>query len=228
MYNVTSKGTGHKKFAWSHSAMETYLTCPRKYWAEKVAKLVPYSESSQAAYGKIVHKAFEDRLMKGKTLPMDLTHHEPVMKKLADAPGKGFPEQQLALNHDFQPTGWFDKDCHVRGIIDYVKINGKHAIIVDHKTGKVKDGFDQIDLMFIMICIFNPQVETATGMFYWTQGKKIKAKKYQKIDTTTIWSGYMPKINRMQDSFDQDTWPCKPNGLCRKWCGYKDCQYNGV
>lgn len=217
----------HKHFAWSHSALDVFITCPRKYWAEKVVKVVPWKESPQAAYGKVVHKHFEDRLMKGTKLPMDLTHHEKVMAKFADAPGEGFPEQQLALDRNYQPTGWFDKDCHIRGIIDYVKINGTHAIIVDHKTGRQKDGFRQLDLMFAMISVFQPQVQTATGMFYWTQGKKIVHKKYTRDDVAGIWADYLPEVNRLQAAFDDDLWPTKTNGLCRKWCDYTECQYNG-
>ena len=207
--------------------MDTFMTCPRKYWAEKVAKVVPFVESPQMAYGKKVHKHFEDRLLEGIKLPMDLTHHEPVMARLADAPGEGFPEQQLALDRDFRPCGWYDKNCHIRGIIDYVKVNGHTAIILDHKTGKRKDGFDQVDLMFAILSVFMPEIKTAKAGYYWTQGQKIDVKEYHREDVPAIWADYMPKVNKMQEAFNKDTWECQPNGLCRSWCGYKECQYSG-
>ena len=217
-----------KTFAWSFSAMETFKTCPRKYYAEKVAKVVPFTKSSASEYGVMVHKKFEDRLVDGKKLPLDLIHHEKVMAKLANASGEGMGEQKLTINADYEPTDWFSKDAWLRGIIDYVKVNGKHAIIVDHKTGKQKDGFAQIDLMFALMNIFMPEIETATGMFYWTKGKKITSKTYIKADIPEIWNSFLPMVLTMQQAYDKDVWPCKPNGLCRRYCGYTDCQHHGV
>ena len=59
----------NKQVAWSHSALNTFTTCPKKYWHEKIKKDVPFTESDASRYGKEVHKAFEDYIGKGTKLP---------------------------------------------------------------------------------------------------------------------------------------------------------------
>jgi hypothetical protein len=216
-----------KKQAWSYSALDVYLTCPRKYWAEKIAKVVPFVPNQATEYGKEVHKKFEEYLIKGKELPLDLKHHEKVLKRLKDAPGTGMPEQKLALNFNFEPTGFFDGDVFVRAILDYVKTNGSHALIVDHKTGKMFDGFDQLELAAACLSPYLPEIETFTLAYYWTKTKQITTKRMTKEELPEVWNNFLPKVERLQVSVNEDNFPTRPNGLCKKWCGYKDCPHSG-
>jgi hypothetical protein len=217
-----------KKVAWSYSALDTYQTCPRKYWAEKVSKCVKFVPNQATEYGKEVHKKFENDLIKGTKLPLDLRHHEPVLKKLREAPGEGMPEQKLALNHDFVPTGFFDRDVYVRAILDYVKFTETKALIVDHKTGKMFDGFDQLELAAACLSAYMPEIETFILAYYWTKEKKLTRKTLAKKDIDLVWVKYLPIVNRLQMSFKEDSWPTRYNGLCKKWCGYKECPNSGT
>ena len=216
-----------KTQAWSYSALDVYLTCPRKYWAEKIAKVVPFVPNQATEYGKEVHKKFENYLIKGTPLSLDLKHHEPVLKKLREAKGEGMPEQKLALNHNYEPTGFFDGDVYVRAILDYVKVNENRALIVDHKTGKMFDGFDQLELGAACLAPYLPEVTDFTLAFYWTKEKKLTSKKMTRSELPEVWNNFLPKVERLQISVREDSWPTKPNGLCNKWCGYKDCPHSG-
>jgi hypothetical protein len=216
-----------KKQAWSYSALDVFQTCPRKYWAEKIAKVVPFVPNQATEYGKEVHKKFEQYLINGKQLPLDLKHHETTLSRLRQANGEGMPEQKLALNDDFEPTGYFDDDVWVRAIIDYVKHTHNKALIVDHKTGKMFDNFDQLELAAACISPYLPEIEEFRLAFYWTKTKTMTSKKITKDDIPVIWNNFIPKVERLQESIEKDSWPTKPNGLCKKWCGYKDCPHNG-
>jgi hypothetical protein len=217
-----------KKFAWSYSALSAFETCPRKYWHERIGRTVKEKKSSVADYGTMAHRKFELRLLKGQKLPLDLKHHEPTLAKLANASGEGMPEQKLAINDRFQPTGFFDDDVWCRAIIDYAKHNGRHILIVDHKFGKMKSNFDQLDLMAAMIVCHIEEIETVTGAFYWAKEKKIAPKKYVREDMPEVWASFLPRVQAMQDAITNEDFPARPSGLCKNYCLVKSCPHCGA
>ncbi len=217
-----------ESFAWSYSALDSYELCPKKHWAEKIGRIVKPQRSTVGDYGAEAHKHFEKRLISSKPLPLDLRHHESVLAKLAAAPGEGMPEQKLALNRDFKPTGFFDDDVWVRGIIDFVKVNGQHLLVIDHKFGRMKEGFDQIDLMVAIMFCYMPEINTATGAYYWAKEKKLTRKKYTRNNGPAIWNGFLPRVKQMENAKKNDEFPARPNFLCKRHCPVKSCPYNGV
>ena len=216
-----------KEIPWSFSKLEAYELCPKKFFHTQIARDVKESFGPEADYGKEVHKHFELRLINGKRLPLDLTHHEPKLKKLADAPGESFPEQKLALNKDFQPTGFFDNDVWLRGIVDYAKKNASNLLIIDHKTGKQHDKFDQLYLMAAMLSAYMPDVENFLVAYYWTKSKELTPDKLKKEDITEVWAQFLPRVEAMQQAIRHDEFPAKKNFLCRRHCPVKSCPYNG-
>ena len=217
----------NKSFTWSFSNLELYELCGKKYYHLRVAKDVQDTGNAMSNYGFDAHKHFENRLFKDTRLPMDLTHHEKFLAKLQAAPGEGLPEQKLALTREFEPTGFFDDDVWVRGIVDYTKLNGSHMVVVDHKFGKMKEGFTQIDLMVTMLMTYRPEIETATGMYYWAKAKKITSKKYTRDDIPEIWAQFLPRVERMEEAWKTTDFAAKPNYLCKKYCPVKQCPHHG-
>jgi hypothetical protein len=216
-----------KERAWSYSALSAFELCPRKFYAEKVSRKYREKPNPSANYGQEVHKAFEDRLLKDKKLPLDLRHHEQAMKRLSEAPGESMPEQRLAINKDLQATGYFDDDVWCRGIVDFGKLNPPVLLIIDHKTGKVKEDFDQLDLMAALMFHHLEEVEKITAAYYWTKSKRMATKKYVRNDLADIWSGFLPRVEHMQDAFNDESFPARQNFLCKRHCPVKDCQFNG-
>lgn len=215
------------QFTWSFSNLELYETCPKKYYHLRVAKDVKDKGNAVSNYGSEAHKHFEDRLVKGTTLPLDLRHHEKVLKKLEDAKGEGLGEQKLALTRDFEPTGFFDKDVWVRGIVDYTKHNAPHLVIVDHKFGKMKEGFDQLKLMAAMLFAYMPEIETCTAMYYWAKEKKITSIKFTRDDIPDIWAAFLPRVEQMEKAWKTTDFPARTNYLCKRYCPVKSCPHCG-
>ena len=211
----------------SFSSVTLFETCPKKFWHLRIRKDVKDSQSSVGEYGQEAHKHFEHRLMKGKRLPMDLQHHEKVLKPLADAPGEGMPEQKLAINRSFEPTGFFDEDVWLRAIIDYVKLKDDRAVIIDHKFGKRKEGFDQIELCTAVFACYRPEVTQYTGAFYWAKEKKFTRTKITPSDIPAIWEKFTARFERVEHAVAHDEFPAKPNGLCKNYCPVKSCPHNG-
>ena len=216
-----------RNFAWSYSALTSFETCPKQYWHYRIKRDVKEGKSQATDYGSEVHKHFENRLIKKKPLPLDLRHHEKVLSKLEAAPGEGMPEQKLAINRAYQPTGFFDDDVWCRSIIDYTKVITNRAIIVDHKTGKVKEGFDQVDHQAAMLFCYMPEIEQITAGYYWTKAKRLPTIKITREDVPAIWNKFMPRVEHMENQIKHDEFPAKPNGLCKRYCAVTSCPHHG-
>ena len=217
-----------KIVAWSHSALNTYRTCPKKYWHEKIKKDVPFTESDASRYGKELHKAFEDYIAKGTKLPFGFNQYKPYLDKFRAAKGDKLVEQRMAVTREFLPTGYFDKDVWFRGQADLIILNGNHAVVVDWKTGKFKNEFDQLDLMAAAAFCLDTDIQTIDAMFWWTQLRKPTIKSYTRDDAKDIWGRFIPIVKRLELAVSTTDFPATTNGLCKKWCAVKSCPYQGA
>lgn len=217
-----------KKFAWSYSRLKAFEVCPKKYFHTMVAKDFVEPEDENLRYGNKVHKALELRVAKGKKLPIDLSHLEPVAAKFAAAPGEKLVEQKLAITKDFQPTGWFDPDVWFRAIIDLAIVNPPKAVVVDYKTGKMSNDFIQLNLATAVFFLHEPEADEAKVMFYWTKHKKPTSSTLHREDIPTVWNEALPRVKKLEAAHAKTDFPARPSGLCRRYCPVKTCPYFGV
>lgn len=216
-----------KPFAWSFSALDSFETCPKRFWHLSVAKDVREEENDAMRYGSYAHKQFEHRMKDGTELPIDLKHHEPLLAKLSGARGTQYTEQKLALNRDFQPTGWFDSDVYVRAVTDWTIIDGTTGATFDWKFGKQKDGFDQINLVTGILFAYFPEVETMNGAYYWAKDKQVRSDMLTREQVPEVWNSLLPRVKVMEDAYRNTDYPAKPSGLCKRHCPVKSCPHNG-
>ena len=219
-----------KDTPWSFSRLNAYETCPRKYHQESVLKKYPFQSNAAADFGKYAHKAFENRFSHYTPLPMDLQHHEKYLTPLMQRPGNSIVEQQMALDANFEPTGWFDSDVWTRAIVDWAKFDSGVGQIVDWKFGKrpPQDSFDQVDLMVAVMMAYKPELMGVVGAFYWAKDKKFARKTCRREDVPEIWGGFLPRVERYEKAHRKIDFPPKPCFLCKAWCPVKTCEYNGV
>lgn len=213
--------------AWSHSALDTYKTCPKKYFHEKIKKDVKFIETEASSYGKQIHKAFENYVGKGEKLPFGMQQYKPYLDKFIAAPGEKLVEQKMAINIEFAPTGYFDSDVWFRGQADLMIINGASAIVVDYKTGKMKDNFDQLDLMAAAAFCLDPDIQEITAVFFWTKDKKLTSKQYVRDDCRDIWARFLPQWKRLNEAVKTTDFPARQNFLCKNYCNVESCPYKG-
>lgn len=210
---------------WSFSALDTFKTCPRQYEAKYVTKSVQEEKSEQMLWGERVHKHFELRQLDGTPLPPELEQHEKYMKKLEDLPGIHNVEQKIALNRKLQPTNFFAEDVWFRGIIDYIKVDGACAYVVDYKTGKPHQKFDQLMLFAIHTFALYPGVDLVHVRFYWTKTEDETRCAYRRDDVQGIWNKFIPDLRQYAEAFKTDTWQPRQSGLCNGWCPVKECEF---
>jgi hypothetical protein len=131
---------------WSHSRLEDFKNCPRAFHEKQVLKSVVETKGEATIWGERVHKHFEERLVDGVVLPPELECHEPFLGRLEAMPGTKHVEARIALNTAGQPCEFFGDNVWFRGVIDFMNIDGSHALLVDHKSGKHHTKFGQLKL----------------------------------------------------------------------------------
>lgn len=216
-----------KYTAFSYSRLNNYEQCPKKFHALSIAKSYKEPESEQMIYGSAVHKSLELRITKNLALPPHLTHLEPMMAKLAAAPGEKKAEFQMAINADWDPTDWFSKDVYCRAIADLAINGGRKAALFDYKTGKKAEDFTQLKLTGDVFFQHAPDVEEITLAFVWTKDQSITKTVIHRDGMGERWSELAPRVERYQKAFQEHDFPPRPGRHCR-WCPVKSCpSYEG-
>ncbi len=220
---------------WSFSSWSAYQTCPRQFYELRVAKNFREPKSKQIIWGEEVHTALEKNIKEGKPIPTSMEHFNPVVEKILAAPGENHAELELACDMNLRPVGFWDEDAWVRGKGDLVKINGHKGIAFDWKTGKKKSNSLQLDLMSILTFAAFPQLEELSTCFVWFQDPmRPTTTKYHRDSAPALLDQFMPGVDDMIWSENNDTWPAKPSGLCRPnprtgyaGCAVTTCPHNG-
>lgn len=235
---------------WSNSKADTAKQCPHRFYLQYIQKAERIANPA-AVIGLTVHKALEYILtnrpvdkcfelaineMKATTNEIDeIMGFKPAVRSFV---GKlknyrefhnAMPpvlEQQLNIDLEGRPLKFFDNSGFLRGVIDLsMLINGRpDALIIDHKTGKVKElsaykiAFDMYMLLFKSK---NPNIEKiGLGINFLREGTVQFVKGLQDVRNT---EPIMDRVIRHLNSCTVETHKHKlvrPGPLC-DWCDYR-------
>lgn len=216
-----------KQLAWSYSALTNFETCPYQYYRLKIKKDIKEEPSRAMLEGNRVHKALEDRVAKGRPLPPDLKQWEPMCRKFVESPFDVLCEVAVALTPDLKRTEYFAKDVWFRAKFDIeIRLSPQHIRLGDYKTGKRKMDSDQLMLFAGTAFAIYPEVEVVDTAFYWLPDKAVDKETFtRERDEAFIWREFEPRVIAMETARENNTFPCKPSGLCRGWCPVRDCEH---
>jgi hypothetical protein len=209
--------------AWTYSQLDSFESCPKKFFHLKVARDVVEPPSVHTEWGTKVHSAFEDCINKGDPLPEGMTQWQGLANKLARLPGQKLTEVKFAIDRAFQPTDW--KTSWSRGIADLLVVHGDKAAVLDYKTGKRKPT-EQLDLYANYVFHHYPQVNKVTTGFVWLKDKRIDWKPLERSSLPETWQALLPRVRKLESAYERDSWPARPSGLCNGWCPVTACQFN--
>ena len=225
-----------KPKAWSYSALNSFLTCPRQYYEMSVAKNYPYVQGPEAKWGDRVHKLIEDHVRNKSKLQntdelnagMKSTVLD-ILNRLDRMGCEYVAEGKSSLNHKLKPCGYFDKDTWVRCILDLLAFhpNGTTATIIDWKTGKVRPDDKQLKLFALMVFYQYPNITMVDAQFAWLSHDHSTVKVFKREQIGQLWGEFLPDLKRFREAFLTDDWPAKKSGLCQKWCDVTSCEHNG-
>jgi hypothetical protein len=213
-----------KLTAFSYSRLNAYEECPKKYYAVSVAKSVKEPETEHTSYGTEVHLAFAEYFKKGKPLPLHMTQYTKYLAAIKQYPGTFITEQKLAINANYEPTGWFDSDVYCRIISDLTILNGDSAVMWDWKTGKIKDDFTQLRLAGAVMFLLVPELKRIVLAYFWLKNKQITKEVMTRDEMPDVWSKLLPRIQRYQDAHAALAFPPKPSWLCG-FCPLNSCPH---
>lgn len=215
-------------FSWSYSTLKNFESCPRRYYAYNVAREIKEPESEALRHGNHVHAAFEARITKGTKLPLGMGMHEPMLAKLAKAPGEVRVEQKLALSASLGPSGYNGRDTWFRAKLDYVNIRDNHvATVLDFKTGRVSEDMTQLQLAAVTLFAHAPEVQRVKTALLFVAHEQIERAEFVRENITEIWSEVMPRVQKVAEARSKQEYPPKPGGLCKRWCAVKSCPFQG-
>jgi hypothetical protein len=215
-----------KPLPWSYTALSDFTNCPRQYHEKRVLKSVVEEKTEQQLWGEWVHKQFEDRNSGAiSQLPDDLAAHEEFVTANLEQPGSHYAERRIALNLKAQACDFWDKDVWFRGVIDYSRLHGDTACLIDYKTGKVKNDFKQLKLFAIHTFTQFPEIEHVWARYYWTVEMRCTDARFHRSMLNKLWDDFIPDLMQYKTAFAQDTWQPRPSGLCHGWCPVKHCDH---
>lgn len=109
---------------WEHvsaSQLDTYLSCNRKWWLDKIGSDSRREESPSQALGKLVHSVIERHLLEGSPLDHPLLSMDTFVHSV-----KARTDVELLIEHEFRTPG-------TKETLGYIDL-----VVVDHVARTVE------------------------------------------------------------------------------------------
>lgn len=207
-----------KRLAWSFSALDMFKNCPKKFYHLKVARTHKEPDSEWQADGKFIHDKLYRYACHGEPLPPQLRHMQEQVDKILSIPGERHGEMKMCLNEQFKPRAFFAKDAWVRAVIDLLIVNMNIGVLVDWKTGKQKEGFDQLELSAALLSRLMPEIEKFYLIYAWLKDGVETRKVITKEELKQVWLKFLPKVKELDDANATTSFPANKTGLCGYCC----------
>lgn len=121
---------------WSYSRYSTWKKCPAKLKYSMTVEGERVSTPAMAR-GTDFHKNIENFLLGKADLPLELRYYEEFLHHIRDE--GAIPEAPIAIDANWQMTGWDSTNRWWRGVLDCVVEYDDFACIYDWKTGNEYD-----------------------------------------------------------------------------------------
>lgn len=218
-----------KAWSWSFSKLKNFETC--EYRHQQVDLLKNYTEVKEVGgpldWGNAVHEALKQALVNGTALPEGMEEYKKWVDRVKAGPGELLVEQQYAITQGLEKTAYFANNAWYRAKGDAVRIWDKLGLVVDWKTGKMKE--DSVQLVLMAQCLFShyPALTHVRSNFIWLQDDCATGDVFTRQDIANNWIGLLDRVHTMENAFKTNTYHKKPGRLCRSWCPVKNCEHHG-
>lgn len=209
----------------SPSSLQTFLTCPRQYFAKYIAKSVAFKGNKHTELGSKVHKFFEDYLNGVvSNLPPELIKAKPCLDNFK----KYFygAEVKVAITKENKLTDWFSEEAYQRCIIDALLTNKDQSVIVaiDWKTGKKRDNQTQHDFIKKCLGVMFPKAKLIKTAFVYMVAGQLTIQDYEPL--TSSLQDLDEAMKELETAYQEGLFNPKTSGLCNGWCEVSNCIYN--
>lgn len=218
-----------KVLPYSYSSLTGFESCAFKHYKVKVSKEVKDKPYQAAVDGIDVHKQAEDYIngavqtLEGPYAPKIIA----VVDQHRKNTGTLHAEKQLAVTRTMEPCGWWDAECHARGVLDVYQVNGDTAISEDWKTGKVKNDIEQLKHSALMIFMHEPKVQKVNFAYHWLKAHVTTRGTVYRDFMKQDWDKWERRVIKLEQALVENKWPKTQNGLCKNYCPVTECEHNG-
>lgn len=232
----------------SFSANEVFGTCPYSYYRQKIVKDIPYVEGKEAAWGNVLHSAIERAIKEhrligaetykdpetGKEVTNDLSwlnqYFVPFVR-FAEANGyKLEAEKEICFSKPpFQKSDWFKAWWRTKSDVVAVSPDKAHVVYSDWKTGNrkarsVSKYQKQMRYAALALMVEYPEAQKVDTSLCWIkENGKMDGLSFARADIPKLLDEFATDVNEIAYAIQNNSWPKKKSGLCRKWCSVKDC-----
>jgi len=209
--------------ALSPSSIADFEGCPKRWHEVKILKKYPFVQTESLTYGNDVHEKLEHYTKFQTPLPEHLEYVAPVIDALREGGYVLVAELELGITKDWDPCGFWDKNCFLRGKVDLVAVNQKQAILIDWKTGKRKP--DPFQLQIYGAILYQLlSLERVDAGFAWLKTQESDAYSITAENFPEIVTDIMQRTDKMRQMYEQQDFPARTSPLCC-WCpALNDCK----
>lgn len=205
-----------KLTSWSYSRFSVYDKCPAKAKYKFLDKL-PDPGGPAMERGNVIHKLAEN-YTKGliKKLPPELKNFKDEFAELKKS--KPMVEESWAFTKHWIKTVWNDwANCALRIKVDAACMDGTDLHIIDHKTGKKRDSYDeQLSLYAAPAPILFPKVKKIFTHLWFLDSGEVVTNEYDAKQAPQLREEW---DRRVQPMLNDTRFAPKPSHECR-WCPF--------
>jgi hypothetical protein len=220
----SSKRSEPVKTPWFHSFLASFATCEYQAYRQYVARDVPWEETPARAAGREAHSALERRLRDGARLPPDHAARESLCLPIDRFAGEKHFEWRLGVREDGSPCDFFDRDVWGRGVLDVALLDGEVAMLLDWKTGKVREDPSELAAHAVLLRAHRPAIRRIVGRYVWLMTGALGIA-HDVSDTPLKLASVRQTMEKVKINIRGSTWQKKENVLCG-WCSVRDCEFN--
>ena len=208
---------------WTYTSLNDFDNCPHKYFRKYVLKDLPKEPASpEMKVGIEAHAMMEQAIKNDRPLPAGApTIAKNYLARLK--PFKPQAEAKLAVDAHGRPVDFFDKSAVGRGKADIIVIGQEHGVILDWKTGKVREDPFELEVFAYLASRLLSHVKKWMGVYIWL--KDGRAGKPHFLDPNHAQQRIASLWATIENCNNTNNWPKNENPLCG-WCNVTDCQFN--
>lgn len=217
--------------AWSYSRLVDFEQCKLRTKLKYIdripepARPLPPGKTEHANdRGTRIHDAAERFVRGGVELIPELKAFSTEFHDLRNKYEHGMVslEGEWAINKDWEPVAWGDRDAWARIKLDaFVRLSKTHAVVIDYKTGKkfgneIKHA-EQTQLYQLAAFLRYPELETIDVELWYTDQDDLTHMKYTRSQGMRFFQNFNQRGIAMTSA---EEFPPSPNVFACKWCPY--------
>lgn len=205
--------------SWSMSRYSTWLECPLKAKLKFIDK-IPEPSNEAMERGTKIHKDAELYVNgSAKKISKDISKFKKELTDLRNR--KASTELDIALDKNWRQCDWFAKEAWVRLKIDAAAMDDNEVLVIDYKTGKVSENYqDQTNLYKCGILSAYPKITIAKSQLWFIDhGVKMPdpPSESNRSNLKVMQNYWNKKVSPMMN----DTrFAARPSSKCR-WCHFR-------